>query len=211
MDRFARRHRKNRALARGKDMNAERILLTGSSGTLGHNLLKSLADKGDMEVLALLRADSRQPTTEASVQFERLNFFDRGAIARVIERFLPTCVIPFTIAGDGKQVRDLLFVDDAANCYLAAAEQIEHARGQAFNIGGGITNSSSLLELFAQLEKTLGLELRYKKLPWRHDDQKFFVANNSKAKRLLGWQPQVEKKDGASRTLHWVAATLPKA
>ena len=117
---------------------------------------------------------------------------------------------PFTIAGDGKQVRDLLFVDDAVDCYLAAAGRIEQARGQAFNIGGGIANSSSLIELFRLLEAKLDVKLRHTRLPWRHDDQKFFVANNAKAKRLLGWEPRMTQTEGVSRTLEWVAATLRK-
>ena len=111
---------------------------------------------------------------------------------------------PFTISGDGKQVRDLLFVEDAVACYLAAAAHIEQARGQAFNIGGGIENSSSLLELFAFLEQELQVTLNYRRLPWRHSDQKFFVANNSKACRLLEWRPAVSKEQGIRRMVQWV-------
>lgn len=111
---------------------------------------------------------------------------------------------PFTIAGDGKQVRDLLYVDDAVRVYLAAAEHIEQARGQAFNIGGGIENSSSLLELFHFLEQKLGISMNYRRLDWRQDDQRFFVADPGKATRLLKWQPQVSKAEGVSRMLDWV-------
>ena len=111
---------------------------------------------------------------------------------------------PFTISGDGKQVRDLLFVEDAVACYLAAARNIERARGQAFNIGGGIENSSSLLELFAFLESELGTALPYRRLPWRHSDQKFFVADNSKARRLLDWKPAVSKQEGIRKMIEWV-------
>jgi CDP-paratose 2-epimerase len=116
---------------------------------------------------------------------------------------------PFTIAGNGKQVRDLLFVDDCVACYFAAAEKIGRARGEAFNIGGGIANSSSLLELFAILETTLKVKLQYERLPWRHSDQKFFVANNAKAERLLGWRPRVTKEEGISRMLEWARGNLP--
>jgi CDP-paratose 2-epimerase len=114
---------------------------------------------------------------------------------------------PFTIAGNGKQVRDLLFADDAVACYLAAAEQIEKARGQAFNIGGGIANSMSLLELFAMLEELLGVKLRYRQTPWRMDDQKVFVADTAKAKRLMGWEPLVTKETGVRRMLDWIRAS----
>ncbi len=111
---------------------------------------------------------------------------------------------PFTIAGDGKQVRDLLYVDDAVDCYLAAARSIDLARGQAFNIGGGMANSCSLLELFDMLESLLDVRLQYTRLPWRHDDQKTFVANCGKALRLLQWSPQVSREQGVRRTLEWL-------
>ena len=111
---------------------------------------------------------------------------------------------PFTISGDGKQVRDLLYVDDAVDCYLAAAEQIGNVAGQAFNIGGGIANSSSLLELFQELEKLLGIRLNFTHKEWRHEDQRFFVANNSKIRAATGWTPQVAREEGVAKTLEWM-------
>lgn len=113
---------------------------------------------------------------------------------------------PFTIAGNGKQVRDLLFVDDAVDAYFAAAAHMATARGQAFNIGGGMPNSSSLLELFAQLGTLTGTTLRYEQLPWRHNDQRFFVADNGKARRLLDWAPRVGKAEGVARMMEWTTA-----
>ncbi len=113
---------------------------------------------------------------------------------------------PFTIAGSGKQVRDLLFVDDAVDAYLAAATHITAARGHAFNIGGGMPNSSSLLELFGQLHALTGTMLRYERLPWRHSDQRFFVADNRKAQRLLAWTPKIDKAVGVSRMVEWTSA-----
>ncbi len=110
---------------------------------------------------------------------------------------------PFTICGDGKQVRDLLHVSDAVRCYLAAARNIDDVRGQAFNIGGGVENSMSLLELFLFLEKRLSVKLEYRRLPWRHDDQKYFVADNSKATRLLRWSPLMSKAEGVQTVLDW--------
>jgi CDP-paratose 2-epimerase len=111
---------------------------------------------------------------------------------------------PFTISGDGKQVRDLLFVEDCVSCYLAAVDRMGEAKGEAFNIGGGIENSSSLLELFEFLNGELGIEMTYTQLPWRHSDQKFFVADNAKAQRVLGWKPRVGKEEGIKRMLAWV-------
>ena len=109
----------------------------------------------------------------------------------------------FTVSGDGKQVRDLLHVSDAVNAYVSAFEHIEAARGQAFNIGGGIENSMSLLELLLFLQKRLGITLKYEHLPWRQSDQKFFVADNSKAERLIQWSPKTSKEQGIEDTIGW--------
>lgn len=115
---------------------------------------------------------------------------------------------PFTISGDGKQVRDLLFIDDAVRCYFAAAENLAQARGQAFNIGGGMANSSSLLELLKFLGHEIGTELRFTRLPWRHSDQKFFVADITKATARLKWKPSTQKADGIRATLDWISRNL---
>ena len=110
---------------------------------------------------------------------------------------------PFTVSGDGKQVRDLLHVSDAVACYLAAFEHMEQARGQAFNIGGGVENSMSLLELLQHLEQRLELKLNYTHLPWRANDQKYFVADNSKAQRLIHWTPRTTREAGIEDTITW--------
>jgi CDP-paratose 2-epimerase len=112
---------------------------------------------------------------------------------------------PFTISGDGKQVRDLLFVEDAVACYLAAVTHIGRVRGQAFNIGGGMANSSSLLELLSMLEEFTGAKLKHRRLPWRQNDQKYFVADIAKAGRLLKWKPRFDKAEGVRRMLDWAA------
>ncbi len=110
---------------------------------------------------------------------------------------------PFTVSGDGKQVRDLLHVSDAVNAYLAAYAQMGGARGEAFNIGGGMENSMSLLELLLHLEGRLRVKLQYTHLPWRQSDQKFFVADNSKAEQILRWSPNTSKADGIEDTILW--------
>jgi CDP-paratose 2-epimerase len=133
-----------------------------------------------------------------------VGWFCQQAIAILKDSSRP----PFTISGNGKQVRDLLFVDDAVECYLQAAKHIERAKGQVFNIGGGMENSCSLLELFGILEMLLPIKMIYHELPWRHSDQKFFVANNSKATRLIGWRPNVTKEVGVAAALEWAAEQL---
>lgn len=111
---------------------------------------------------------------------------------------------PFTISGTGKQVRDVLHADDMKRLYAAAVTNIEQAKGQAFNIGGGILNSLSLLELFAMLEEIAGVKLNYTKLPVRESDQRVFVADIAKAQKLLGWKPEVTSREGIARMFEWV-------
>jgi CDP-paratose 2-epimerase len=112
---------------------------------------------------------------------------------------------PFSISGNGKQVRDLLYASDCVALYLKAAEKIHSIKGQAFNIGGGIDNSSSLLELFQLLEQQLDIRMEYKQLPPRESDQRVFVADIAKAQKLIGWKPLVSKSKGVSKMIDWVS------
>lgn len=111
---------------------------------------------------------------------------------------------PFTISGTGKQVRDVLHAEDMVRLYFLAVERIESARGQAFNIGGGIENSLSLLELFAMLEEILNVRLGYIQLPVRESDQRVFVADLAKSRQQLDWSPGVSAQQGLARMLDWV-------
>jgi CDP-paratose 2-epimerase len=133
--------------------------------------------------------------------------YDQGWVGWFCRQAIETKSNPsrpaFTVSGDGKQVRDLLHVSDCVNAYVSAYENIEKARGEAFNIGGGIENSMSLLELLLFLEKRLDLKLNYTHLPWRQSDQKFFVADNSKAEKLIGWVPKKSKESGIEDTINW--------
>lgn len=113
---------------------------------------------------------------------------------------------PFTISGNGKQVRDVLHSEDMTRLYFGTLARIDMARGQAFNIGGGMDNSLSLLELFALLEELADVRLLYTKLPPRECDQQVFVADLAKIRRLVGWVPQVGTRDGLARMLEWVRA-----
>ena len=111
---------------------------------------------------------------------------------------------PFTVSGTGKQVRDVLFASDLIQCYFLAADRIEACFGQAFNIGGGMNNSLSLLELFEMLERKINIKLEFDHIPWRSNDQKVFVANIDKAKRLFNWEPTIKKEDGIEEMINWV-------
>ena len=110
---------------------------------------------------------------------------------------------PFTISGTGKQVRDVLHGEDIVNLYFTAKD-VKEAYGQVFNIGGGIENSLSLLELFGILEEKLSIKMSYKQLPWRESDQKVFVADYTKVQSIVGWKPNVNKEAGLDRMLEWL-------
>lgn len=115
---------------------------------------------------------------------------------------------PFTISGSGKQVRDVLHARDMVAIYFKTAAQRAQVAGQVFNIGGGIENSLSLLELFALLEEFLGIRLEFRRLPPRESDQRVFVADLGKASRVLGWTPQVSVREGVKGMLEWVDTLL---
>jgi CDP-paratose 2-epimerase len=110
---------------------------------------------------------------------------------------------PFKISGSGKQVRDLLHARDMISLYFTAAERFDQADGRVFNIGGGMENSLSLLELFAMLESSLGMTMQYVRLPPRVSDQKVFVADVTKASGLLGWKPVVDNRTGIYEMIEW--------
>lgn len=110
----------------------------------------------------------------------------------------------FTISGTGKQVRDVLHAEDIKTLYFSAVENIQKVKGQVFNIGGGIENSLSLLELFALLENITDIKLDYKKLPVRESDQRVFVADIAKANELMGWAPKVGTVEGVKKMMDWV-------
>jgi len=132
--------------------------------------------------------------------------YDQGWVGWFCEQALMTTKDPnhkFTISGNGKQVRDLLYVDDAVDCYILAALS-KNGWGNAYNIGGGLMNSSSLLELFKYLENKLNLKLSWSELPWRHDDQRYFVADITKASQTFGWKPKVSKNNGVDKMLNWL-------
>lgn len=115
----------------------------------------------------------------------------------------------FTISGTGKQVRDVLHAEDLIALYRKAFENRNRAAGEIFNIGGGIENSLSLLELLALLASLTGMpQLEFSKIPRRQSDQDFFVADIDKAARLLDWRPQVSSEAGIRRMLQWTAEMI---
>jgi CDP-paratose 2-epimerase len=111
---------------------------------------------------------------------------------------------PFTIYGDGKQIRDALWVEDLVDAYQAAYDRIDSVSGEVFNVGGGPTNTLSLRELVAHLESDFGRSLDPAYSDWRPGDQRVFVADIRKAESRLGWKPQVSTTEGVGRLIAWV-------
>ena len=111
---------------------------------------------------------------------------------------------PFTICGNGKQVRDVLVAEDMVDLYFKAVEAIDRISGNVFNIGGGNDNSFSLLELFDFISSTLKIKMNYTELPCRKSDQKVFIADIRKAQQMIGWFPRTDKYSGVANMLEWV-------
>lgn len=111
----------------------------------------------------------------------------------------------FTISGSGKQVRDVLHAEDVVSLYFSSVESIEKVNGKAFNIGGGIQNSLSLLELFNYLEEILNIKMNFNRLPPRESDQLVFIADNTKITKLTTWSPKVKTKEGLIKMIEWLS------
>jgi CDP-paratose 2-epimerase len=111
-----------------------------------------------------------------------------------------------TIYGDGKQVRDILFIDDLVDAYLAAIEQIEDVRGSSFNIGGGPANALSLLELLDMIRELSGRPLNHTFSDWRAGDQAVYISDIQLARRELGWCPRIGAREGVHHLYDWITA-----
>jgi len=111
---------------------------------------------------------------------------------------------PVTIYGDGKQVRDVLYVDDLIRAYATYLERSRQLGGRVYNIGGGPSFTMSLLELLSQLEENLGRKLRVSYEDWRPADQRVYVTDISKVRSELGWSPSVGPAEGVRRILAWL-------
>ncbi len=134
-----------------------------------------------------------------------IGWFCQKAMEQKSAYILGATIEPFTISGTGKQVRDVLHADDLIRLYQIAYEKRESISGEIFNIGGGLENSLSLLELFALLSKKLDIPpLVYLRTPRRTSDQDFFVADISKAQRVMGWQPNISVSTGLDLMIEWI-------
>jgi CDP-paratose 2-epimerase len=110
-----------------------------------------------------------------------------------------------TIYGDGKQVRDILFIEDLLDAYDAAFAVADKVAGRAFNIGGGPDNVLSLRELLDHIEKRSLTKIDTAKVDWRPGDQKVFVSDISRARTELGWIPKIKCSQGLDLLYDWIS------
>jgi len=143
---------------------------------------------------------------------------DQGWVAHFLLRALAG--EPITLYGDGRQVRDVLFVEDLVEAFLRVERQLQETpeiAGQAFNVGGGPDNTVSLLELLGLIAELTGERPEVEHSPWRTGDQRYYVSDTRRLQRLTGWQPRVGVRQGVGRLLQWLrqleapAASRPAA
>ncbi len=120
------------------------------------------------------------------------------AIAALLNR-------PITIYGDGKQVRDMLYVDDLIAAYMAALERIDRVSGRIYNIGGGPENALSIwVEFGPLLSRLVGREIAVRYGDWRPGDQPVYISDIALAQRDLDWRPRVSVTEGVERMVSWI-------
>lgn len=127
---------------------------------------------------------------------------DQGWVAHFLIRAIADA--PITIYGDGKQVRDILFIDDLVNAFMLAQENMGKLTGKAFNMGGGPRNTISLLELLDTIEEVRGKRPHVHFDDWRAADQQYYVSDTRKFSEATGWKPKGGVKQGISELYHWL-------
>jgi CDP-paratose 2-epimerase len=127
---------------------------------------------------------------------------DQGWLAHFLIRAIEQA--PITIYGDGKQVRDVLFIDDLVNAFLLARQNIGTLSGKAFNIGGGPANTLSLVELIRIIRSYCEYSPEIYYADWRQGDQRYYVSDCSSFCAATGWTPRVNVQDGVACLYGWL-------
>ncbi len=128
---------------------------------------------------------------------------DQGWVAHFLIRALAGEAL--TLFGDGKQVRDILFVDDAVAAYRQVLAQIDQVSGRAFNLGGGPDNAVSLRAVLGEIERLTGEPVHVARADWRPGDQHYFVADTRRLEAELGWRARTGWRDGLRTLADWLA------
>jgi CDP-paratose 2-epimerase len=129
---------------------------------------------------------------------------DQGWVAHFLIRALQNQ--PISIYGDGRQVRDILYVDDAVDAYVSAYRRVGQVAGRAFNLGGGPSNAVSLVQLVAQIEHVLGRRVALEFADWRPGDQRYYVSDISSARCDLALPEPRAWRSGVAALAEWLAA-----
>jgi CDP-paratose 2-epimerase len=127
---------------------------------------------------------------------------DQGWVAHFALQMLREA--PVTIYGTGRQVRDILYIDDLIDAMLLAVEEIDRVSGRVFNIGGGPGNAVSLLEAINCLSELSGIEPQIQYSSARQGDQPYYVSDTHHFTQTTGWAPQVSVEQGLSRLYQWM-------
>jgi len=127
---------------------------------------------------------------------------DQGWVAHFLLRALERA--PITLFGDGRQVRDILYIDDLVEAFLLADRHMDRLAGQAFNIGGGPGNVISLLDLLDRIEALEGHRPKVQQEAWRTGDQRYYVSDTRRFQAATGWRPQVTAVQGIERLHRWL-------
>ena len=129
---------------------------------------------------------------------------DQGWVAHFVVRALDQQ--PITVYGDGRQVRDILFIDDLVDAMLLSQERMDTLSGRAFNIGGGPANAVSLIEALERIGKILGRAPALEHSAWRVGDQRYYVSDTHAFTAATGWRPRVSVGEGMTRLCNWLCA-----
>ena len=113
---------------------------------------------------------------------------------------------PITIYGDGKQVRDVLFIEDLLDAFDLAAANIERTSGRVYNVGGGSENVLSLRSLLNYLGQKRNQEVPFEYAGWRTGDQRVYVSDIARAQREFNWTPKTCVSQGLNLLFDWVSA-----
>jgi len=126
---------------------------------------------------------------------------DQGWVAHFLYSALQG--LPITIYGDGRQVRDVLCVDDLVRAFDAVREHLPVTAGQIYNVGGGPANTISLLELMNLIEDLTGARVEYDSADWRPGDQLIYVTDCSKLRAETGWEPHMSVRQTLQSIYDW--------